>query len=178
MTDLAPTFHEVWFHPGACTALARLVATITDTEGRIVEIGSWEGVSTIAMAITAHPRIVHAVDTWDGSPGEISEQLATERDVYAQFLANIDAWSPGNIEPHRMDWREYRATSDDPVALLFVDAAHTYLEVVDTIEAFRPLMTPGGVICGDDWHHPPVQNAVRDTLGDFAWDASVWSVRT
>jgi predicted O-methyltransferase YrrM len=59
--------------------------------------------------------------------------------------------------------------------LVFIDAEHTYEEVRDTIEAFRPLMAPGGIICGDDVHHPPIVRAVVDTLGsDVTVDASLW----
>jgi len=171
---LAPAFHETWFGTGSCTALVRLVHSVADVEGRIVEIGSWEGMSTLTAANTARPRVVHAVDTWAGSPGEPSEQIAAHRDVYAQFTANMEAFTAGNVEAHRMDWRDYHASDDSPVALVFIDAQHTYREVHDTIAAFLPLMSPAGIICGDDVHHPPVQQAIRDTLGDAAWEASVW----
>ncbi len=169
------TFTEDWFGAPSCEALARLVKRVADVPGLIVEIGSWEGRSTIAMANAAYPRQVEAVDTWAGSPGEISADLARDRDVYATWCQNVVKATKGNVLEHVMGWRDYFPTIDQPVALVFIDAEHTYEEVRDTIEAFRPLMAPGGIICGDDVHHPPIVRAVVDTLGsDVTVDASLW----
>ena len=137
-----PGFTEDWFGEASCEALAALVEDVADVEGRIVEIGSWEGRSTIALANAAHPYHVHAVDTWEGSPGEVSADLAASRDVFAQFKTNIDLLTRGNVDVHRMGWRQYIANESDTLnSLLFIDAEHSYTEVHDCIEAFLPLMT-------------------------------------
>ena len=49
-----------------------------------------------------------------------------------------------------------------------------YREVFDNIEAVRPLLVPGAVLCGDDMAHPPVYEAVKDQLGEFDIQASLW----
>ena len=170
MTD---PFGEMWFHPASQKALGDLHDRTTHLQGDVVEIGCWTGRSTVALANAAYPAVVHAVDTWNGSPGEISAELAAERDVYSQFRANIEAFTAGNVIPHRMGWREYLPTSG-PIRFLHIDAEHSYVEVRDNILAALPLMVPGGVICGDDNHHPPVQEAVIDTLGGFRTTASLW----
>lgn len=167
------TFTEDWFSEVSCTALADLVRSVGGVPGRIIEVGSWEGRSTIALA-HASDRPVHAVDTWAGSPGEISADLASGRDVHATWLANIAAADATNVVEHRMGWREYRELDDSPVALLFIDAEHTYREVADNIDAFLPLMSPGGVICGDDVHHPPVVQAVTERFPLAYSVASLW----
>lgn len=176
---MTPGFTEDWFCEASCEVLAGLVRSVAEVDGLIVEIGSWEGRSTVAMAAAAHPRIVHAVDTWRGSPGEISEVLAGQRDVYAQFCANVAAFSAGNVEAHRAGWRDYLPTITRPVALAFVDAEHTYAEVHDNIAALMPLMASGGVICGDDVNCLPVRRAVADLLNPHRVDvkATVWSWR-
>jgi len=168
------TFTEEWFGPASQHAVARLVQRTRGLAGRIVEVGSWEGRSTVAIANAAHPDIVHAVDTWQGSPGEISAELASQRDVFATFTENIDQLTRGNVEPHVMGWRDYFAEDKAPVRFLHIDAEHTYTEVFDNITTALPLMVAGGIICGDDNHHPPIQRAVRDTLGRFYVDASLW----
>ena len=143
--------------------------------GAVIEVGCWEGKSTIALANAVHPAIVHAVDTWQGSPGEISADLAAERDVYATFTTNIAEATAGNVEPHRMGWREFFADWAGPIRLIHIDATHSYDEVRDNIEAVRPFVVPGGVICGDDAHHPPIRRAVMDTLGNaFLTGAKLW----
>lgn len=162
------TFREEWFGTHSQQALAVLAAGVAHLDGDIIEVGCWEGRSTVALANAVHPDTVHAVDTWNGSPGEISADLAAGRDVHAQFLDNIAELTDGNVEPHRMGWRDFLAGQTNPVKFIHIDAEHTYTEVRDNIEAVRPLMVPGGIICGDDNHHPPVRAAVLDTLGDDA----------
>lgn len=165
------TFTEDWFGIASCEALATLYERVKDLPGDVVEVGCWEGRSTIALAAACKPYPVQAVDTWNGSPGEVSAELARERDVYATFLANTEGL---NITPHRMGWRDYFASHPDPVRFIHIDAEHSYLEVKENIEAVLPLMVSGGVICGDDAHHPPVQQAVLETLGNAYLMATLW----
>jgi predicted O-methyltransferase YrrM len=171
----APTFTEDWFGVDSCDALAAIVRGVANVPGRLVEIGAWEGRSTIAMAVAAWPRLVHSIDTWAGSPGEISAELAAERDVFTRWKANIKAATKGNVIPHRGDWRDHVPHVDEPIALAFIDAEHTYTEVHDTLTELLPKMAPGGIICGDDAHHRPVQQAVLEVLGsDVFTVATMW----
>jgi predicted O-methyltransferase YrrM len=170
------TFTEEWFGVASQQHLAELAKSAP--EGLIVEIGSWEGRSTVALANAVYPRVVHAVDTWAGSPGEVSARLAAERDVYATWQANVAELTAGNVIAHRMDWREYvhdLTTMELAVGFAFIDAEHTYREVYDNIAALRPLMAPGGIICGDDAHHPPVREAVLAHFPEAVQKATVWS---
>lgn len=171
------SFTEEWFAPPSVEYLCELVEQVAPIPGLIVEIGSWEGRSTCALANAAHPRMVHAVDTWEGSPGEISSELAKDRDVFTRWTQNIAELTKGNVIAHRMGWREYVPQIDQPIALAFIDAEHTYREVFDNVTALLPLMSKGGVLCGDDAGHPPVTRAVLDALPrDDVWvKASVWS---
>lgn len=170
-----PGFHEDWFGEASRDVLAGLVRETDGVEGDIVEIGSWEGRSTIALANASFPDKVHAVDTWKGSPGEISADLAKRRNVYARFVTNIGEYTHGNVEIHRMGWRHYFLHREPaPIRLLFIDAEHTYKEVRENIEAALPHMALGSVICGDDAHHPPIQRAVIDVFGDADLAATLW----
>ena len=174
---MSATFTEEWFFPEDVACLTELAGATNHLDGAVVEVGCWEGRSTIALANAVHPAIVHAVDTWHGSPDEISEQLAAERDVFATFAANIDAATAGNVEAHRMGWREFFAAWSDPIRLIHIDATHSYEEVRDNIETVLPLVVSGGIIVGDDAHHWPVRQAVADTLGN-AWQTSkLWHWR-
>jgi hypothetical protein len=169
------SFTEEWFGEASQQTLAELYELVVGLRGHIVEIGCWEGRSTCALANACSPHVVRAVDTWQGSPGEISEQLAAERDVYATFLENVAALTTGNVRPFRMSWRDYFAERAGPIRFLHIDATHTYEEVRDNILAALPHMVPGAVICGDDAHHPPVQRAVIETLGrDVKVKATLW----
>lgn len=174
MTD---PFGEEWFSETSQTALRFLFDKVRHLEGDVVEIGSWTGRSTCSLANDIHPAVLHAVDTWQGSPGEISAELAQERDVFAQFQRNVAAFTKGNVEVHRMGWRDYFAANQQPVRFCFIDAEHSYREVFDNIAAVRPLMVTGGIVCGDDNHHPPVQHAVVDQFGNAFLTASLWWVQ-
>lgn len=171
-------FTEDWFSDASCDVLADLVIEVASVPGKIVEIGSWEGRSTVALANAARHfgRAVQAVDTWQGSPGEISADLAAGRDVFATWKSNIAEMTSGNVVAHRMGWREYVPTLDGPVALCFIDAEHTYREVFDNIVAILPYLPPGGVVCGDDQHHPPIRQALADLFDPtfIHVQASVW----
>ena len=173
----SPAFTEDWFGELSQDRLAQLGRDVEHVEGIIIEIGSWEGRSTCVLANAIRPRPVIAVDTWAGSPGEVSAELATQRDVYGQFITNVKVLTGGNVVPVRKGWREFVPTIDDPVALCFIDAEHTYREVYDNIEAILPLMAPGGIICGDDAGHPPVREAVMSLLpgDDVLVLGNVWS---
>lgn len=169
------TFTEDWFPAKSRSTLAFLVKETAQVAGVIVEVGSWEGRSTVALANAAYPDVVHAVDTWKGSPGEISAELAASRDVYSTFQANIVKLTEGNVQAHRMGWRHYFIHRDpEPIRLLFIDAEHSYKEVRENIEKALPHMSPGGIICGDDAHHEPVLRAVIDVFGDADIDATLW----
>lgn len=171
------TFTEQWFPEQSQAILAGLAAEAADVPGRIVEVGSWEGRSTAALANAVPGRLVHCVDTWHGSPGEPSEALAAERDVFATWVANMAELTAGNVQPFRMGWRDYHAAwPTEPIALAFIDAEHSYNEVRDNIMAFLPLIAAGGILCGDDQHHPPVRQALFDTLPatEVYLKASMW----
>ena len=172
------TFTEEWFNEASQDVLARLVKSVADVDGLIVEIGSWEGRSTIAMANAAYPRKVHACDTWEGSPGEESADLAATpgRDVHSTWADNIRGWTRRNVVEHRMGWRDYVPTIDEPIALVFIDAEHSYREVFDNLEAVLPLLAENAIVCGDDNHHPPVRQAISELLdpNEVMLEASLW----
>lgn len=171
------TFTEDWFCKASQDALGLLYKLTDGVAGAVIEVGCWQGRSTIALANACHPEELQAVDTWEGSPGEISADLAKERDVYMEFLKNIHSATKGNVAAHRMGWRDYFAKYPAPIRFIHIDATHSYDEVRDNIAAALPLLSPGAVICGDDAHHPPVQQAVIDTLGDANLMATLWWVQ-
>ena len=179
MSTHTATFTEEWFDPTSQDRLAELGRMVDKIDGLVIEIGSWEGRSTCVLANAIRPRQMIAIDTWAGSPSEISHELAAERDVHATFTANVIALTGGNVREWRTNWRDALPEIDEPIALCFIDAEHTYREVHDNIVAVLPKLAPGGVICGDDAGHPPVKRAVLDLLpvDDVLVKGNVWSWR-
>lgn len=172
--DTDDAFGEMWFPVESQKVLAFVARCTGHLAGDVIEIGSWTGRSTCVLANAVHPSVVRAVDTWEGSPGEVSAELAAERDIFTQFKENVAAFTLGNVRPYRMGWREYFENHPRPVRLCFIDAEHTYEEVHDNVETVLPLMMDGGILCGDDIRHPPVERAVDELLPNVKKAASMW----
>lgn len=172
----APAFHENWMSDDQCMLLAR-IAQQAPPDGACVEIGAWEGKSTIAIAGALGDRTLIAVDTWAGNidegPAHPSVVAALTRDVYAQFRRNLDAYGIGNVQAHHGDWAEWAAHTTFPLAFVHLDAAHDLDTVNAQLDALVPRMVPGGILCGDDYHAPGVRLALT-RLDGVESDGKLW----
>lgn len=174
--DYVPCFTERWTSDLQALFLAKLAGSAP--AGRAVEIGSWEGVSTVAIAGARRGDVVEAVDTWAGNGDEHPEHptvaAARERDVYGAFARNVRAYGLENVLPRRMDWRDWAAADVAPLAFVYLDAAHDEATVGAQIDALIPRMAPGGILCGDDAYAPGVQWALAPRLPNVASDGRLW----
>jgi hypothetical protein len=51
------------------------------------------------------------------------------------------------------------------------------VNVCADIKAWRPKVKKGGMLAGHDYHHPPVYEAVRDTIGVVdVYPGTVWGI--
>lgn len=175
--DTGPVFVENWFGSDALSELASLAASVASLPGIYIEVGSWEGRTSIAIANAIRPQNLHAVDTWQGNVNEDAYMLENGnggrhptvyeiqhhgRDVYARFLSNVAVGTSGNVIAHRMGWREFFASFQGHIKFLFIDADHTYDECKGNIESALPFLVPGAIVCGDDYGVPGVGQAVRE----------------
>lgn len=140
----------------------------------IVEIGVWSGRSALAMAVACRGsnKRVFAVDPWrDYNQANImvSDRLSewgfnSFEEVYETFLLNcrrfeLEPW----IVPIRSTSIEVAGVwSHGPVSMVFIDANHDYDAVINDVNAWLPLIKPGGLICGDDWNWETVRAAITD----------------
>jgi predicted O-methyltransferase YrrM len=132
----------------------------------VCEIGCWLGKSTRWFA--ERVELVIAVDHWLGNP----EHRAVDRDdcryrlpvLYPQFLANC--WPLRHkIAPVREFSTVAGATLRfPPLDLVYVDADHSAAAVAADVLAFAEHLSPGGIICGDDWDRETVQAGARQAL--------------
>jgi predicted O-methyltransferase YrrM len=167
------TFNDRWFTGQKRKVLAVALAA-APSAGAVIEIGCWEGQSSVWFANHVYPQTLHCFDWWQGARLEAGDQsdktpwLAKERDVYAEFIGNMNRLTKRNYRVWKGDWRETlpRWPAGQPIRFAYIDATHTYVEVRDNIAALLPLLGPGGVLSGDDFHHfPDVGRAVNATLG-------------
>ena len=132
--------------------------------GEIVEIGSDQGKSTIALASGARrseqPCDVHAVDPFLGG----STMTSAER---AELLKrNLRAYDAENVVLHIMTSGEYRRERQSPIRLLFVDAAHDYLNSRFDFLAWKSLIVPGGFLAAHDVDNYPSGPGTRKAFLD------------
>ena len=121
---------------------------VASAANSIVEIGSWKGRSTFALAQECDGT-VYAVDIWKN------------KHILEEFKRNVGRF--GNIVICQMD-SQYAATQLPNVDVTFIDGGHDYLTVVGDIMAWKSKTRM--VLCGHDYNQSGVRKAVLDTLRD------------
>jgi predicted O-methyltransferase YrrM len=143
-------------------------------DGRIVEIGSYLGRSTILLALADAGTVV-AVDPHAG------ELVAGESDVvadtYPLFLRNLEtAGVVDRVEPRRETSLEAAREWKEPLRLLYLDGLHHYEAVREDVAAWAPHVLPGGFVVFDDYAVEGVQRAVAEAQRDGLLPPGVVSV--
>ena len=143
---------------------------------RILEIGSWMGRSTLALAENT-TGIVYALDTWGGD--EMTKHLLEGREpdwLFQQFKTNTCHCR--NIIPIQNSSlaaaKEFQGPGFD---MIFIDAAHDYESVKQDIIAWAPWLLPNGIFCGHDFSGawPGVMQAVRESIQIFKTVDTIWT---
>jgi Methyltransferase domain len=142
---------------------------------RLLEIGSWQGLSTSALMQVGCP--LDCVDTFEGSPdtgGPFQELImrTLDRPVREVFDENVDMvhWeSPGSVLPtvHQMKSEEFlekAVANETKYRLIFVDGDHNYETARNDLEQCRKLLHPGGVLMFDDCAWADVNRAATDVF--------------
>jgi tetratricopeptide (TPR) repeat protein/glycosyltransferase involved in cell wall biosynthesis len=141
----------------------------------VVEVGSWKGRSTHAIASGCRRGEVWAVDHFRGSKGEEVQhaEAANPENIYRQFLNNTEELN--NLHILRMGSLEAAERFDDhSVDMVFIDAGHTYEDVKADIEAWLPKARI--LIAGHDFapEWPGVRRAVTERFGQVGKHKTIW----
>lgn len=166
-------------------------AALAIPHGVIVEIGSWKGRSTRVLGAAALDTggIVFAVDAWCGSASEEADSLVNRVPGHEAFdyfsRANADLINAGYIVPlhmysHQAAMALARVGMAGQIDMLWVDGDHLYESVKADLDAWLPLVKPGGLVCGHDYGRETVQRAVHEHFAPEAvsCDAgSIWYAR-
>lgn len=140
--------------------------------GAIVEVGSYHGKSTAALAYGASDeRTVFAVDPFTAYFGESengSHQYEgnKDREIFEHNLKRVGLW----VRVVHIALPSTHAASEwryGGIAMVFIDACHDYASVKADIEAWRGLLQVGGLIVLHDANETGVQRAI-DELSGFA----------
>jgi predicted O-methyltransferase YrrM len=136
----------------------------------IVEVGSWMGRSTRALADSTRGNVT-AVDTWKGSDEDEHRRILKgqpESWLFDQFSKNLaDHIKVGKVIPYQLT-SSFAASifraEGDTYDMIFIDASHDHENVKADLAAWYPLLAPGGLFCGHDFNknHPGVMQAVTE----------------
>lgn len=134
-------------------------AAFGQSNGVIVEIGSFKGRSTVWLARgskAAKREKVYAIDPHTGSPehqrgGAQAAKMpdsGTTQFIFTKNLRFFDAldW----VEPMTMTSAQANKDWKLPIRLLFIDGAHDYESVLFDYQSWEPHVVPGGIIAFHD----------------------------
>lgn len=147
----------------------------------IVELGSWKGRSTKAIAMQAAGK-VYAVDSWRGSTnGDATgvESSAKGRDtIKGEFYDNVATHHTNVVVAdveHEFAGVHLRHIAGE-VDYCFIDGDHAYDHVKRDILTCLDLMAPGGLLSGHDFNEAGVEKAVRELLPEavLVQGTSIW----
>lgn len=156
-------FEERWFDVHVVPWHAALSRVFNrDDALNILEIGSWEGRSTLFIATYFPNATITAVDTWEGSDEHLAN-VAAERGIEGRFDHNL-AFAAGRLTKCRgmsssvlPELLANRCRYD----LIYVDGSHYAPDVLSDALAAWQMLRQGGVVIFDDflWKHYPRRRA-------------------
>lgn len=158
-----------WMSEEELTWLAEHASTCNT----IVEVGSYHGRSTVAMAANSSAQI-WAVDTW-GGPVTAGAQIQVDNADFQAFSNNTRLHP--NIHAVRNTSIAAAVNFTELADMIFLDASHAYEDVAADIAAWRLKARPGGILCGHDYGTwPGVGRAVDEQFPSISLTGSIWSV--
>ena len=139
----------------------------------VLEIGSWKGRSTFALASSCNGP-VYALDHWEGSRDDFRISPELGHKAFAEFLQNVGHFK--NLHVIRADSTKYEPPEDFTVEMSFVDGCHYYEDVL--IDCRKWLPRTRRLICGHDINLNDVARAVHEDFGDRVryGAGSIWFV--
>jgi predicted O-methyltransferase YrrM len=159
-------FIQGWTGSQELEGLYLLASLVPPTEC-IVEIGSFFGRSTAALALGtgSRERAVVSVDPHDGGDGPgVSWQSRTPvtSEQALRFnlaVAGITEAVEIHVQTSKQAAREF--TDERPVGLLFVDGLHTEEAVVTDVSVWARLVSQDVIVVFDDWMFPDVMEGIK-----------------
>lgn len=148
---------EGWLTDAEADVLISAAAHVCVTfppDHAIVEIGSYEGRSTVALAsVTAllAPSVrVHAIDPHEGEVGAADLGVEHTPATLARFRENLLRTGIAKQvvicrrRSYETDWKE-------PISLLLVDGLHDYENCARDFHHFQPYLAIGGLVAFHDY---------------------------
>lgn len=149
------------------------------TRRTVVEIGSWKGRSTKALALSVQ-EVSYSVDHWMGTPPPSEDSRALPdwlevKDlgagtVKAEFERNLASEITSGkcvllgLPSDKGVERLKEILGGRKIDMVFIDGDHDYEMVKRDIELWSPMIVEGGLLCGHDYIWPTVYKAVAELV--------------
>lgn len=130
-----------------------MLAACAPREGVIVEIGSFKGKSTLALAAVSAQYGLGPVVSIDPhtSPSVTDPDFHGHSSSFEEFVANLRAAGlEKQVEIHRAFSGEAATGWDRPIRMLWIDGDHTYKGAKQDFDLFSPYLVEGGIIALHD----------------------------
>jgi SAM-dependent methyltransferase len=149
------TFTEDWF-TDEISWLEPLLEPLAGTSSRILEIGSFEGLSTCFFLWRLRDGYVTAIDTFEGI-AEHAGYGSDVSDLAARFDENVALVDAARVRKLEGDSRHVLVDllgAGDRFDLAYVDGSHLALDVLVDASLAWQLLEDGGILVFDDytWH--------------------------
>ena len=135
-------------------ALVSLAESVARPQMKIIEIGTWKGCTASHLGGVAkkYGGSVYCVDHWQGNEGTWNAEIVRSFDVFNIFRSNmmkLGLW--GVVKALYMTSEEAGGIiKDNSIDLVFIDADHCYLPILQDIKLWLPKVKVGGILCGHD----------------------------
>lgn len=155
-----------WLYLGEAYKLYEMVESYPPTASSltVVEIGSWKGRSTVALALALadRPGKVYSIDPHTPAVTGGGEWGEWNVDTFDEFLANIKrAGVQESVVPLRKLSSEAVSTfGDREIQVLFVDGAHDFEGVTSDIVLYTPKLSDMAHVAFNDPSIPGVYRAL------------------
>jgi len=174
-----------WLHDGEASYLAQLAGSATKLKGSFLEVGSFQGRSSVVIGMEAKKLNSHlyCIDIWNKEMtgedeverqkirGEYKKMLTSimgkyfKGDMYQIFIENIKKWDLDNtIIPVIGFSSAIRKTWKIPLRFIFIDGNHEERYVKEDC-LWKKFLVIGGIICFHDYRpRGEVMQAVKDEM--------------
>jgi hypothetical protein len=165
-------------------SLTGLVRTLPQWAGDAiaVEIGSYQGESTLTFAKSGKFSRIYAIDPWSDEVYDEDDKATLHCPmgfVEVAFEINLKQYiSKGVVHKLKGTGEQWiKEFMDNTVDFIYIDANHTYSAVKKDILMWKSKLRYGGILAGHDYGtHPGVKKAVDEIFGspdktfsDFSW---------
>ncbi len=157
--------------PRQCATLFYF-AFIRDNNGKIVEIGSFKGKSTVflakALQKTNSSQKLFAIDPHINTRDNQVVPNYQESSSYAAFMENLEkAEIKHLVQPIVKTSVEAAKQWNDKINLLFIDGSHKYEDVQNDLKLWLPHLTKKGIVIMHDTKPTGAFPGVRKAMNEY-----------